>query len=997
MDGDHNLDIAVIGVSCEFGSAADIRQYWEAIAGAHTLIRTMDSAELRARGAPPEGQHGMMCRMAALGDIAAFDHRRFGVPARDAEIADPQLRLMFKHSSLALASAGCDPALHEGRIGLFGSASTSSEWANQVRASQKEQALTLHEMSYVDRDFYMTRLAYGLGLTGPAVLVNTACSSSLVVVHAAIQSLLAGDCDIALAGACSLRPFWGGYPVQEGGIFSPTGSCMPFSADADGTVPGEGAAFLVLKPLDAALEAGDRIFCIVKGSAVNNDGDDKPGYAAPSAAGQAAVVGAALAASGIAPSQLAYVECHGTGTRLGDPVEIAALDRALRRWGKSDPLHIGSAKAAIGHTDVVVGIAGLIKAALILRHRTIPPQRMAGGLNPLCKFPETLFRLAGQPLALQAGVPHCIGISSFGVGGTNAHAVISAGSADFSLDLPEPATAALPRFDRILLQRHLQQDEPASAAPPQARPGGVPDEPELLAGIIDIMRQHAGSGEIQPGTRLRDLGIDSIAVLMITEDLQARFGRTPTPAQFVELKTVSDLALAMRAPAGSAAAAGGPQPEDIPGESPLAFGQRRFFYPHVANPLTESYAAVFRLGEGVAPHAVKGAVARTILHHQALRSRFVQDVEGQWRVHYGDYPADGYFSVVQRENCAKFDAEAYCRDALGAIEFTRAPLFFAHMVRFADGPPLLILFSHHVIYDGYSLNIVFQDLLTHFKAGSSGPPPATPVSLYVAAQRDWYRRLDQQAQHAYWSKPEWRACRQLPVDMADRGVGGLTADEAEHRRTFDAATSAALVKGLKQRKIAMLDAIIYAVSSFYLGEAGGEWMQLCCPFGGRSETIGTEGQDYSRTVGLLALNGLLLIRQPDGASELEKVMDIKRQLADIPGKGTAYFIEACNPAPGSREKRALMPVYDRQVGVNFFGYEGFDTAAVEAGQPEFLREFQVMPPGLARWYRLDLDFGFANGCFSVGCRYASTQYHAATIARHVDHIAGCLLAVADCG
>jgi hypothetical protein len=433
-------------------------------------------------------------------------------------------------------------------------------------------------------------------------------------------------------------------------------------------------------------------------------------------------------------------------------------------------------------------------------------------------------------------------------------------------------------------------------------------------------------------------------------------------------------------------------PPPVPEASPLTFGQNRFFYPHLAKPVTESYAAVFRLGAGVGAQQAKAALAATILHHQALRSRFLQDEEGRWFVRYEDYPADGYFNVVAGERCADFDVEAYCRMVLGGLEFTRAPLFFGHLVRFADGPPLFILFTHHVIYDGYSVNIVFQDLLACVESGAASLPAATPASLYAEAQRDWYRDLDQQAQCAYWSRPEWRMCRPLPVD-ADAGVGGYTGDEAEHRHELDAEASAALVEGLKRHKLGMLDLIVYAVSNFYQAEAGGEWLQMSCAFGGRSDVIGARGHDFSRTVGLLALNGLLLIRQPRGADGVRKAMDVKRQLAEIPGRGLAYFIDTTDPSPAARGRRDQMPVYDRQIGVNFLGYQSFDTAPEQSGGIGLVREFSLLPPDLERWYRLDFDFGFVNGRFFIGCRYARSQYRAGTIARYVDRIANDLLAV----
>ena len=989
----NELDMAVIGVSCAFGAAVGLEQYWQAIAGEETLVCALDAEQMRRRGAAAQhGMPGIMPRMAALPDMAVFDHARYKMSERDAEIADPQLRLMFHHASQALVSGGCDPELHEGSIGLFGSVSTSAQWANQVRASRSgAHELTLNEMSYVDRDFYLTRLAYALGLSGPAVLLNTACSSSLVALHAAVQSLLAGDCDLALAGACSLRPFWGGYPVQEGGIFSPTGTCLPFSAHADGTVPGEGAAFVLIKPLNAALADDDRIFCVIKGSAVNNDGNNKPGYAAPSAAGQSAVVEAALAASGIAPETLAYVECHGTGTRLGDPIEVSALDRALRDWGRTTPVHIGSVKATIGHTDVAAGIAGMIKAGLILRQRLVPTQIGTGDPNPLCKFGHTLLQLPQHPTPLDGQQEWHAGISSFGVGGTNAHVVIGGGTPDFPLTAPAPGKA--PRFEKILLEHNLSKPgQPHSgvhAASAHAR--DVDAAAGDIDAVLEIIAQHAPATDISPASRLQDLGIDSIAVLMITEELQARMGSTLTPAGFLDLATVADLAAQLRATGAAAPPAGVDQaPDDAPDESPLAYGQQRFFHPRRANPLTESYAAVFRLDAGLGNRQVKDAIAALVLHHQALRTRFIQDREGNWRARYQDYPADGYFEQVEGLHRGSFDLDGYCRGALATLDFTRAPLFFARLLCFVDAAPLLVLCTHHVIYDGHTLNILFRELMARLgsQQARAGIAPATPVARYVAAQRAWYRALAWQDQLGYWRQSAWKTCRPLPVDTeAGAGIGGYTGDQAGYRHTFDTQASAALLASLKRHKVGMLDLIVHAVGTFYLAEAGGDSFMASCTFGGRAEVVGAQGHDFSCTAGALALNGLLLLRRPVGETGLEQVLDMKRQLAAIPARGLAYFIEAASPEPDGPARRAALPVYDRQIGINFLGYDSLDGAARQAQALELLHEVELLPPDLERWHRLSFEFGFMDGCFYIACSYAHTQYRAATIARHVQRIA----------
>ncbi|HET7287075.1 MAG TPA: beta-ketoacyl synthase N-terminal-like domain-containing protein, partial [Pyrinomonadaceae bacterium] len=272
-----------------------------------------------------------------------------------------------------------------------------------------------------DKDFLSTRVSYKLNLKGPSLTVQTACSTSLVAVHLAAQSLLDGQCDMALAGGVSVTlPQKTGYLYQEGGIHSPDGHCRAFDSKGAGFVKGNGAGLVVLRRLEDALDARDNIYAIIRGSAINNDGSAKVGYTAPSELGQAEVIASALAIAGVTPETISYVEAHGTATPIGDPIEVAALNRVFNANGQR--CAIGSVKTNIGHLDAAAGVASLIKTVLALKHESIPPSLNFEQPNPQIDFAERFF--VNDKLTEWKASPRRAGVSSFGIGGTNAHVVL---------------------------------------------------------------------------------------------------------------------------------------------------------------------------------------------------------------------------------------------------------------------------------------------------------------------------------------------------------------------------------------------------------------------------------------------------------------------------------------------------------------------------------------------------------------------------------------------
>ncbi len=426
------LPVAVVGMAGRFPGADSVPRFWENLLAGRESVRRFSPDELRAAGVPEEvaADAGHVPAGADLADADVFDERFFGISPREAALMDPQHRLLLTCAWEALEDAGTRPDWSGGRIGVFAGTSLSTYLLAQVlrSADHADQALSYPVLLGNDKDFLATRVAYRLDLTGPALGVATACSSSLTAVHLACAALQRGDCDAALVGGVSVTvPQTTGYPYQEGGILSRDGHCRVFDAASDGTVKGNGVGMVVLKPLDRALADGDRIYAVVRGTAVNNDGSDKIGFTAPGPAGQQAVIEAALRVSGVPASDVGYVEAHGTGTALGDPLELRALAAAHRAAGGPAPdCAVGSLKANVGHLDAAAGVAGLIKAALVLHHQTVPPQINYTAPNPhigLDTLPYTVPTVADGPrrTALRAAA-----VSSFGLGGTNAHCVLEA-------------------------------------------------------------------------------------------------------------------------------------------------------------------------------------------------------------------------------------------------------------------------------------------------------------------------------------------------------------------------------------------------------------------------------------------------------------------------------------------------------------------------------------------------------------------------------------------
>lgn len=423
--------IAVIGMSCRFPGADTPAEFWDNLRKGIDSISRFSMEELAASGADLDAARDprYIPARAVLANGSSFDAAFFGCSPREAEIMDPQHRVFLECSWEAMEDAGYAPGKTDARVGVFAGAGTNTYLFRNIIGNREISRSVDGFQIFLgnDKDFIPTRVSYKLNLRGPSFAVTTACSSSLVAVHVACQSLLGFQCDMALAGAVSIHsPEKEGYLYQEGGIHSPDGRCRAFDAEAAGTVGGSGCGVVLLKRLEDALADGDTIHAVIRGSAINNDGSGKVGYTAPSVEGQAEVIAEAHAVAGVNPESISYIEAHGTGTVLGDPIEIEALTRAFRRHtNRREFCAIGSTKTNIGHLDAAAGMAGLIKTILALKHRALPATLHFKTPNPRIQWTESPFYVNAQLTPWNSSVePLRAGVSSFGIGGTNAHVVL---------------------------------------------------------------------------------------------------------------------------------------------------------------------------------------------------------------------------------------------------------------------------------------------------------------------------------------------------------------------------------------------------------------------------------------------------------------------------------------------------------------------------------------------------------------------------------------------
>ncbi|MEV0267849.1 SDR family NAD(P)-dependent oxidoreductase [Hamadaea sp. NPDC050747] len=441
--------IAVVGMAGCFPGAPDIGQYWANLHDAVESITFPSDDELRECGVAEAmlRNRDYVKAFANSPNVQDFDSALFGYTPREASHTDPQIRMFLESAHAALEHSGYNPHDTDATISVYGAAGSNRYldlhlgFTGDATASQSFAITALNNTDYV-----AITTAYKLDLRGAAISVATACSSSLVAVHLAGQALRNGECDIAVAGGSEVEmPFGHGYLWVEGSPFSRDGHVRPFDVKADGTVFSSGSGAVVLKRLADALADGDTIHAVLRGSAVNNDGSQRAGFTAPSVPGQAAMLAEAFGMADVTAADLSFIECHATGTPLGDPIEVAALHRALRAVGDvgNARVALGSVKASVGHLGHAAGVASLIKAIMALRHGRIPATLNFTEPNPKLELDSSPFVIADRMTTISATKPWVAGVSSFGVGGTNAHVVVQ--------EAPSRPVTAAPTRPRIVV------------------------------------------------------------------------------------------------------------------------------------------------------------------------------------------------------------------------------------------------------------------------------------------------------------------------------------------------------------------------------------------------------------------------------------------------------------------------------------------------------------------------------------------------------------------
>jgi len=493
--------VAIIGMTGRFPGAAGVDQFWHNLRHGVESLTHFDDEELRRAGVDPAllANPGYVKAGRVLDRIDEFDAGFFGYGPREAAIMDPQQRLFLQGATAALETAGHDPDRFSGTIGVYAGMGLNGYVLHNIVPAYGPSAVIEDLTTTIgsDKDFLTTRASYHLGLTGPSLVVQSGCSSSLVAVALAFQSLMGYQCDMALAGGVAVHvPQTRGYLYVPEGILSPDGSCRPFDAKAGGTSFGSGLGIVVLKRLSDAIADGDTIRAVIRGAAINNDGSRKVGYTAPGVESQAEVIAMAQGVADVEPREITYIEAHGTGTQLGDPVEVAALTEAFGTAPRDVPCGLGSVKSNIGHLDTASGVAGLIKTVLALEHALIPPTVHFETPNPLLKLEQSPFVVSAEPAEwVTGGMPRRAGVNSFGIGGTNVHVVV------------EEAPASTPTsesFGRQLMVLSAQTEEALSEMASDLSAYLAEHEEEELADVAHTLQLGRRTFEYRRAVSCRD-------------------------------------------------------------------------------------------------------------------------------------------------------------------------------------------------------------------------------------------------------------------------------------------------------------------------------------------------------------------------------------------------------------------------------------------------------------------------------------------------------------
>ncbi|MFK7784055.1 MAG: type I polyketide synthase, partial [Crocinitomicaceae bacterium] len=419
-------DIAIVGISGKFPKSEDVHKFWRNLENSEELIDFYTKSELADLHIPQEkiDDPNFVGSSSRIDNPESFDHAFFGYTREEAALMDPQIRVLHEQVWKGLEDAGYNPETYREKVGCFFSASDNLNWRTHVMLSGSSNVSPFFTNSISNVTSISRLISYSLDLKGPSYFLDTACSSSLVAIHLACRNLMLKECSMAVAGGVSIHSSTEvGYQYESGSIFSKDGHCRAFDEEGSGTLAGEGAGVVVLKRLEDAQNDNDHIYAVIKSTAVNNDGKSKVGYTAPSVQGQYDCIRMAQQIAGVEPAEIGYIEAHGTGTNLGDPIEIEALNKAFN-YDTNHRCAIGSVKTNMGHLDAAAGVAGVIKAALTLYHKSIPPSLHFKKPNPQINFDSGPFYVNTEHAPWESEKTRFAGVSSFGIGGTNAHSIL---------------------------------------------------------------------------------------------------------------------------------------------------------------------------------------------------------------------------------------------------------------------------------------------------------------------------------------------------------------------------------------------------------------------------------------------------------------------------------------------------------------------------------------------------------------------------------------------
>jgi acyl transferase domain-containing protein/acyl carrier protein len=550
------MKIAIIGMAGRFPGASTIDQFWNVLAQGKETIKTFHKEELIQKGLPQPliDNPYFVPRRGVLDDVECFDASFFSYSPGEAELIDPQQRLFLECAWMAIEDAGYHPKKCDRSVGVFAGANQNTYQLFHVL--KDDNMLTkAHELAmYSDKDFLATRVSYKLNLYGPSITVQSACSTSLVCIHLACQSLLSMECDMALAGGVSIVFPQTGYFYQEGGVFSPDGHCRAFDHKANGTLGSDGVGVVFLKRFEDAIRDNDPIYALILGTATNNDGIEKSSFAAPSVDGQVRVIEEALTIAEVEGDTIGYVEGHGTGTILGDLIEMTALGKVFKSHGcKNNSRLIGSLKPNIGHLDQASGVANLIKGALVLKHAMIPPSLYFEAFNTEIGLNPFTVNTKLRPFE-KTTYPRRVGVSSFGFGGTNAHVILEQAPDGNSVKIRSPMVPRsfaktkyfiparhiqLSTEDTLLEESKTQYDRPAMAN------HFVPPQSKIETILVGIWEKHLGILNIGIEDDFFELGGHSLLATQVIASIKENYPIEFEIHEVMDYPTISKMAVSI--------------------------------------------------------------------------------------------------------------------------------------------------------------------------------------------------------------------------------------------------------------------------------------------------------------------------------------------------------------------------------------------------------------------------------------------------------------------